>query len=285
MDQVLEVKNISKTFKDICALDNVSMTINKGEIVALIGASGSGKSTLLRTFSGLIDTDKQESEIIVLGQRVQKNGEISRNIRKIRSRVGFIFQKFNLIDRLSVLKNVLVGNVSKMPFWRSLLQIFTKSEKLQAMEALQRVKVAKKAMKKASDLSGGQQQRVAIARAIMQQSEIILADEPIASLDPESSRKVMKILSKLNKKDGTTVIVSLHQVNYALKYCERIIALIDGKIIYDGTSKDISIDMLHEIYGSKFGETGLEEQEEYNTDSSDEHHVDEDQLAKVKAML
>jgi phosphonate transport system ATP-binding protein len=260
MEWAVEVENVSKTFdKGLKALDGVSFKTKPGEMVALIGASGSGKSTLLRHISGLCPSDKTDSAIRVLGQCVQKRGHITRDVRKIRSRVGFIFQQFNLVGRLPVLTNVLVGILSKTPKWRTLLRIFTKPEKLAAMEALSRVDIADKALQRSSTLSGGQQQRAAIARALVHRSKVILADEPIASLDPESSRKVMSVLHKINREDEVTVLVSLHQVEYAFRFCDRAIALKNGRVIFDGPSDAISMDMLREIYGAKFGETGIEE--------------------------
>jgi phosphonate transport system ATP-binding protein len=192
---------------------------------------------------------------------VQKNGAISKNVRTIRARVGFIFQQFNLVGRLPVLTNVLVGLLSQIPKWRSLIRFFTKDEKMEALGALNRVDMTDKALQRSSTLSGGQQQRAAIARTLVHKSELILADEPIASLDPESSRKVMSLLHRINKEDGVTVITSLHQVEYAFKYCSRAVALKNGKVIYDGPSADITRNMLHQIYGAKFGETGIFEEE------------------------
>ena len=286
MNYAVEILNISKTFGKIKALDGVNLNVEKGEIVALIGASGSGKSTLLRHISGLIRSDRNNSYINVFGEKIQFNGNLSKDIRKIRSHIGFIFQQFNLVDRLSLLKNVLVGNLSRMPFWRSWLQVFKNDEKMQAMEALHRVKMSQHAAQRASTLSGGQQQRAAIARAIVQQAEIILADEPIASLDPESSKRVMKLLRKLNKKNGVTVIVSLHQVDYATKYCKRIIALKDGQIFYDGMAEDLTIEKLQDIYGAQFSELSVSD-EDYDEDheSFNESHQHKDKFAKVKAML
>jgi len=286
MSYAISINNISKTFKETKALDNVSMNIEEGDMIGLIGASGSGKSTLLRQISGLITTDKKNSYIKVFGETVQNNGKIGANIRKIRSNIGFIFQQFNLVERLTVMKNVLVGHLSKMPKLRSFLQFFLKREKILAMEALHRVNMSGKAMQRASTLSGGQQQRVAIARAIMQKAKIILADEPIASLDPQSAKKVMKILSNVNHEDNVTVVVSLHQVDYALKYCKKIIALKEGRIVFIGSVKDVTLDILHMIYGEKFSETGFDDDKKHNNNKNDgHHHVEDDNLGKVKAFI
>ena len=218
-DAAVSIKNISKTFgRDFKALRNVSVDIGHGEMVALIGASGSGKSTLLRQISGLISSDADAgSSINVHGQYIQRGGKISADARAIRSKVGMIFQQFNLVGRLSVLTNVLTGNLGRMPRLQGTLGWFSQEQKRKAMQALQRVGIAPQALNRGSDLSGGQQQRAAIARTLVQGARVLIADEPIASLDPSAARRVMDILSKLNRTDEITVIVSLHQVEYALK--------------------------------------------------------------------
>lgn len=267
MTIAIEVTGLSKTFgRNSRALHDVSLAIEKGEMIALIGASGSGKSTLLRHISGLIVADPSStSEIKVFGQPVQAHGKLSSGIRKRRARIGFVFQQFNLVNRLSVIKNVLCGRLATIPWWRSLPHRFSEAERVQAIRALDRVGIAEQAFKRASLLSGGQQQRAAIARSIVQEAEIILADEPIASLDPESSRIIMDILAGLNRTDGTTVVVSLHQVDFAIRYCPRTVALRDGRIIFDGPSKSLNKQMLLELYGSSakelFGASSLEDED------------------------
>ena len=220
-------------------------------MVALIGASGSGKSTLLRNLAGLTVADRASGEVRVLGRTVQKNGVLARDIRHVRSRIGFVFQQFNLVDRLSLLTNVLAGTLGRVPVWRGAMCWFTRAEKKLAIDALALVGIAEYAGQRASTLSGGQQQRAAIARALVQQAEIILADEPIASLDPEASVRVMEILSQINRENGITVIVSLHQVEFALKYCSRVVALRDGRVVYDGSNADLTPDLLREIYNGQ----------------------------------
>jgi len=232
------------------ALDRISLNIEKGEMVALIGASGSGKSTLIRHLIGLTSSDKDTGTVTVLGDTVQDGGYISGSIRKTRARVGVVFQQFNLVSRLSLLTNVLIGFLGSIPTWRGVLGLFTKNEQRIAMQALQRVGLAEYATQRASTLSGGQQQRAAIARALVQHAEIILADEPIASLDPEASRKVMDHLGRINREDGMTVVVSLHQVDYAIRYCARTIALHQGVVVYDGPSTNLTPRLLKELYGS-----------------------------------
>ncbi|MDB5775723.1 MAG: phnC [Herbaspirillum sp.] len=248
----VQIKGLSKTFRGgFTALNQVNLSFNAGEMVALIGASGSGKSTLLRHLSGLTAGDPGSGEIRVDGRSVQKNGVIDRNIRAVRGNIGFIFQQFNLVGRLPVLTNVLTGGLSRMPLWRSCFKIFTAEEKALGLEALVRVGISDHAYKRASALSGGQQQRAAIARSIVQKARVVLADEPIASLDPESARRVMQTLSDINREDGTTVIVSLHQVDVALRFCARTVALNKGRVVYDGPSSALSEQMLRDLYGAE----------------------------------
>lgn len=247
---VIDARSISKTFhKSGRALDKVHLRVESGEMVALIGPSGSGKSTLLRLLSGLVSSDAAPSTIALLDQIVQRNGHIASDIRYIRAEVGFIFQQFNLVGRLPLLTNVLVGMLPRVPLWRSLIRYFTYAEKRHAMQALARVGMAEFATQRASTLSGGQQQRGAIARAMVQQAQIILADEPIASLDPESSRNVMESLAQLNQEDGATILVSLHQIDFAMRYCPRSVALRQGSVVYDGPTTQLTVAKLQEIYG------------------------------------
>ena len=246
---VVQVSRLSKTFcSGRKALSEITLNIEPGQMVALIGASGSGKSTLLRHLAGLTAGDRGAGEIRVLGRAVQRKGTLARDIRQVRSRIGFVFQQFNLVGRLSVLTNVLVGTLGRVPVWRGTMCWFTQAEKQLAMDALELVGMAEYAGQRASTLSGGQQQRAAIARALVQQAEIILADEPIASLDPEASLRVLEILSRINREKGITVIVSLHQVEFALKYCPRVVGLRDGKLVYDGSNADLTPSLLSEIY-------------------------------------
>jgi len=186
-----------------------------------------------------------------MGRMVQKCGCIQRDVRKTRAGMGMIFQQFNLVSRLKVLTNVMLGALGRVPLWRSFLHFFPKDVRHLAHESLARVGIAEKAFHRASTLSGGQQQRAAIARALVQKAKILLADEPIASLDPESSRRVMDILADVNKRDGITVLVSLHQVDYAIRYCPRTIAMKDGRIVYDGPSSALTPAFLCELYGAE----------------------------------
>jgi phosphonate transport system ATP-binding protein len=247
----IKVRGLSKTFKGCKALETVSLDIARGEMVALIGASGSGKSTLLRHLTGLALGDDGDGQVEVLGARVQSGGRLAGDIRRTRARIGFVFQQFNLVGRLSVMTNVLTGSLGRVPLWRSLTGRFTSAERRQALAALERVGIADKAWVRASALSGGQQQRAAIARTLVQQAEVILADEPIASLDPVSSRRVMETLARINAEDGVTVVVSLHQVDFAIRYCPRTIALKAGEVVYDGPSAALTPALLRDLYGSQ----------------------------------
>jgi phosphonate transport system ATP-binding protein len=256
MNDTITIHSLSRTFGANKALDGVNLSIEKGEIVALIGASGSGKSTLLRHIAGLArgDASVPNSRVCVGGRTVQKGGQLARDVRDIRAGIGFVFQQFNLVDRLPVITNVLAGMLHRIPAWRSTIKHFTRDEIRMGIDALARVGMAERALQRASTLSGGQQQRAAIARTLVQRAGVILADEPIASLDPESSRKVMEILSKINREDGTTVVVSLHQVDVAFKYCPRTVALHRGKVVYDGASSALTPALLRELYGAEADE-------------------------------
>lgn len=251
MQTIIRVEKLSKSFNQHQALNAVDLNICSGEMVALLGPSGSGKSTLLRHLSGLITGDKSPgSRVELLGRTVQHEGHLARDIRKSRAHTGYIFQQFNLVNRLTVLENVLIGALGSTPFWRTCFSWFSQEQKQRALQALTRVGMAHFAYQRVSTLSGGQQQRVAIARALMQQAKVILADEPIASLDPESARIVMDTLRDINQTDGITVVVTLHQVDYALRYCERIVALRQGNVFFDGSSQHFDNDRFDHLYRS-----------------------------------
>ena len=252
----LRIQNLNRHFPNgKHALRNINLEIAQGEMVALIGASGSGKSTLLRHVAGLMAADEGAGSCIEInGRCVQREGRIQRNVRDIRSQVGFVFQQFNLVDRLPVMVNVLVGRLHRMPFWRSCLRWFNRQEKTLALEALSRVGISECHAQRASTLSGGQQQRAAIARTLVQGAKVVLADEPIASLDPESSRNVMEILARICREDGCTVVVSLHQVDMAMRFCSRVVALRDGEVVYDGPARSLSPRLLRELYGMQADE-------------------------------
>jgi phosphonate transport system ATP-binding protein len=249
---VASVRDVSKTFGTRKALDGVSVEVGPREMVALIGPSGSGKSTLLRSITGLQSIDAGKGTIEVFGQTVQKNGRVTSGVRAARQKLGMIFQQFNLVGRLSLFSNVMLGALGRLPGWQGTFGVWPSADKARAMQALHRVGVSEYAAQRANTLSGGQQQRGAIARALVQGAKAILADEPVASLDPVSARKVMEILVELNQRDGLGVIVTLHQVDYAIRYCERVIALKAGKVVYDGPSTGLDTKQLIDIYGPEF---------------------------------
>lgn len=254
-DPAIAVRGLRKSFGASVALRDVSLTVRRGEMVALLGASGSGKSTLLRHLSGLHPADAgSESHVQVLGRTVQQGGRLAADVRRTRTRVAMIFQQFNLVDRLPVMFNVLAGALHRLPMWRGLLRRFPAAELQRAFDALAKVGIAPCAWQRASTLSGGQQQRAAISRALVQGAELILADEPIASLDPESSRRVMELLAEVNRELGVTVLVSLHQVDYAFAFCPRTIALRAGEVVYDGPTRALSTTRLRELYGAQTDE-------------------------------
>ncbi|XHR80081.1 MAG: phosphonate ABC transporter ATP-binding protein [Gloeotrichia echinulata GP01] len=244
----IQVTNLSKSFKGKPALKSVSCTITEGEMVALVGASGSGKSTLLRHLNGLQNGDA--GTVAIFGSNLQSDGKLHSKIRSLRSHIGCIFQQFNLVNRLTVIENVLIGNLSRLSVVRSAFHLFTQAEKIQALSALERVGILEQAYKRASMLSGGQQQRVAIARCLVQGAKIILADEPIASLDPESARKVMELLVDLNQQSGITVVASLHQIQMVRSYFNRAVALRAGEVMFDGSTIELNDTKLNELYGT-----------------------------------
>lgn len=245
------VEQLDCTFGRFKALKEINLRVETGEMVALIGSSGAGKSTLLRLIAGLVVGDSHKGSIRVGEQLVQANGVVSRDVRSIRSNIGFVFQQFNLVDRMSLLKNVLVGHLSKMPLYRRLFGIFTYEERLAAMRALRFVGLEDHALQRASTLSGGQQQRAAIARAMVQQAKVILADEPIASLDPESARLVMDGLREMNQRDGVTVLVSVHQIDHAKRSCDRVVALRAGEVYCDCPVAELNDQRVEQLYEKK----------------------------------
>ena len=256
----LEVVGIRKSFvRGVAVLKDVDLVVQRGEMVALIGASGSGKSTLIRSIAALTPIDKvaDKGEIRLFGTPMQAHGRISASAGAVRARVGVVFQQFNLVSRLSLITNVLLGLLGQVPGWRGCLGRFTHEERLRAMRALARVGIETHALKRGSELSGGQQQRAAIARTLLQGAELLLADEPIASLDPNAARRVMDILADLNAREGITVVVSLHQVEYAMRYCPRTVALRGGEVVYDGPSAALTPSFLAELYGAESSELFL----------------------------
>jgi phosphonate transport system ATP-binding protein len=248
-EALVSFSDVSKTYGARRALDGVSARLDRGDMVALIGPSGSGKSTLLRVAAGLVAIDAGAGRIEAFGQTVQSDGRVSDSVRAVRARIGFVFQQFNLVGRLSLFANAALGLLGRVSSIRGLIGLWRPEEKRQVMGALARVGLGDQAGQRADALSGGQQQRAAIARALVQEAEVVFADEPVASLDPVSARRVMELLADLNARDGLSVLVSLHQVDYALRYCRRIIALKDGRIVYDGAKEGLDHAVLVDIYG------------------------------------
>ena len=241
----LKIREITKCFGVVSAVNRVTLDIPQGQMIGIIGRSGAGKSTLLRLINRLLDPNE--------GTICFKDTEVSRlrgrKLLEWRARCGMIFQQFNLVKRLDVLTNVLIGRLSHHGTIPSLFRYFSARERAMAIHALDRVEIADQALKRVDALSGGQQQRVAIARALVQQPEIILADEPIASLDFRSATRVMEILLKINREDGMTVITSLHHLTTARSYCNRIIGMAEGKVVFDGAPSDLTADQICMIYG------------------------------------
>lgn len=245
---MIEFKNVSKVYPNgTVGLDNVNLTIEQGEFVGIIGLSGAGKSTLLRTINRMHDIT--DGELIVNNQEVKnlKGAEL----RHFRRKIGMIFQSFNLVNRTTVIRNVLMAKVPEMSFLRVLFGIFRKEDKLEALQCLDKVGILDKAYIRADQLSGGQQQRVALARTLAQNPEIILADEPVAALDPVTAKQVMNDFKKINKDMNISILINIHHVELALEYTDRIIGIRAGKIVYDGPSKDVTPEVLNTIYAGK----------------------------------
>ena len=240
--------NVSKTYPNgVKGLSHINLTINDGEFASIIGLSGAGKSTLLRYINRL--NDVTEGEITIDGVSLTKAGK--KELRKIRRRIGMISQQFNLVKRSTVQKNVLSGRLGYYSTWKSILGLFSKEDYERTKDALERVDLQDKLHSRCDELSGGQQQRVSIARTLVQQADIILADEPVASLDPVTTQKIMKDLQNINTTLGKTVIVNIHSVELARSFSTRIIALKAGEIVFDGAPEELTDERLIAIYGRK----------------------------------
>ncbi|MBS4175334.1 phosphonate ABC transporter ATP-binding protein [Bacillus sp. FJAT-49736] len=243
---MIEFKNVSKVYPNgTKGLKNVNVKINKGDFVVIVGLSGAGKSTFLRSINRLHEIS--EGEIIINGKSI--TAAKGKSLRHIRRDIGMIFQNFNLVKRSSVIRNVLSGRVAYHSTIRTLLGLFPKQDVELALNALDRVNIQEKAYSRADELSGGQQQRVSIARALAQEAKIILADEPVASLDPFTTRQVMDDLKRINQELGITTIVNLHFVDLARQYATRIIGIRAGEIVYDGPVEEATDEVFSEIYG------------------------------------
>ncbi|WP_124059443.1 phosphonate ABC transporter ATP-binding protein [Vaginisenegalia massiliensis] len=244
---LLEVKNVSKEYvPGVKALSDINFSIQQGEIVSIIGPSGAGKSTLLRCLNRMIDAT--EGEIIFDGVNVLKLKK--QELRNLRREIGMVFQHSNLVDRLTVMENVLHGRLGYTSTIKGMFGIFTKEDKQEAEKIIQMLGLSEQINQRADSLSGGQQQRVGISRALIQQPKLILADEPIASLDPSSSRVIMDYFKDINQQMGITVLLNLHQVDVALKYSDRIIGVNGGKIVFEGLPSQVSQETIQMIYGA-----------------------------------
>lgn len=239
--------NVEKTYANgVKALKNINLTVEQGEFAAVIGLSGAGKSTLIRCINRMHDITG--GSLLVNGVDIAKLSE--REVRRMRRRIGMIFQSFNLVTRVNVLNNVLVSFVPDLPLWRKVTGIFSRQQKIAALTALDKVGILDKAYVRVDQLSGGQQQRVALARTLAQHPDIILADEPIASLDPVTARTVMNDLKRINREMNITIIMNIHHIDFALEYASRIIGIRQGEIVFDGKAQDVDQHVLNLIYGA-----------------------------------
>ena len=245
---IVSLVNVSKTYirGKLVALTDVSFDIGHGEFVVILGPSGAGKSTMLRCINRL--AEPTSGQIFLRGNEITS---APRSLRKARQEIGMVFQQFNLVTRLSVIMNVLSGRLSYRSTWRSLFYSFTREDRVIALECLEMVALGHKAFQRADTLSGGEQQRVAIARALAQRPKLILADEPVASLDPKIARQVLDYLKDVSQRLGISVVCNLHQIDFAREYAERIIGLSQGRLIFDGPPSALTDDILNQIYGSR----------------------------------
>jgi phosphonate transport system ATP-binding protein len=243
---MIKFENVGKTYPNgVQALKGVNLEISDGEFVAIIGLSGAGKSTLLRSINKMHDIT--EGKLFI--DDIEISSIKGKDLRMLRRSIGMIFQSFNLVKRMSVFNNVLTGRVAYHPTFKTLFGLFPKEDKILALESLETMGILEKAFSRADQLSGGQMQRVALARALAQNPKIILADEPVASLDPITTVQVMDDFARINRDFKITIIANMHHVDLALKYATRIIGIKNGEVVYDGPSTDINDDMLVQIYG------------------------------------
>ncbi|WP_342757779.1 phosphonate ABC transporter ATP-binding protein [Kineothrix sedimenti] len=245
---MIEFKHVEKIYPNgVHGLKDVNLQIEQGEFVAIIGLSGAGKSTLIRTINRMHDISS--GMLTVDGVEVMELK--GRGLRQFRRQIGMIFQSFNLVTRTTVLKNVLAARVPDLSWGRALFGIFSKEDKLEALQALDQMNILEKAYMRADQLSGGQQQRVALARTLAQKPQIILADEPVASLDPVTARQVMEDFARINRETNITVLINIHHVELALQYARRVIGIRAGQIVYDGPAGEVTQAVLDEIYENR----------------------------------
>jgi len=248
---ILEFQSVSMKYNNATtALTDISFSVDEGEFLSIIGPSGSGKSTILRCINRLVDAT--QGAIVFDGHLINLAGK--KEIRQVSKKTGMIFQHYNLVNRLSVIENVLHGRLGHKSTMSGVIGYYTEHEKEKAFQIIEKLGLSEQAYKRCDELSGGQKQRVGIARSIMQEPRLILCDEPIASLDPSSSKIIMDHLSNINQTMKITCIVNLHQVDVALKYSKRVIGLTSGRIVYDGPPEQLTKSKIHEIYQSNEGE-------------------------------
>ena len=256
---MLKLESVTKEFGELRAVDDVNLEVPQGQMLGIIGRSGAGKSTLLRMINRLADATSGKIAFQENGTTLDVNALKGQELRNWRTDCAMIFQQFNLVPRLNVITNVLMGRINFSSVLKTLFVMFPSVERAFAIRALDRLDVSAQALQRADTLSGGQQQRVAIARALVQEPKILLADEPIASLDPRNAQIVMDALKTINKDDGITVICNLHTLDTAKKYCDRVVAMKLGKIIFDGHPSELTDEQARDIYMS-----GDEEDEEFS---------------------
>ena len=245
---MIEFKNVTKVYPNgVVGLKNIDLKIEQGEFVAIIGLSGAGKSTLIRTINRMHDIT--EGSLIV--DDIDVMTLKGKSLRRFRRRIGMIFQSFNLVTRSSVINNVLTSMVPDMPWYKTLLGLYTKEQKMAALEAIDKVGILDKAYMRCDQLSGGQQQRVALARTLNQNPSIILADEPVAALDPITAKQVMGDFKRINKEMNISILINIHHVDLALDYADRVIGIRAGEIVYDGPTSAVTQDILDQIYNGK----------------------------------
>lgn len=243
---MVKMKKLTLGYKKEIILSDVDIKVKKGEFIGIIGPSGAGKSTLLMAITGGIKVFSGKFEVLDFDlEKIKK-----KNLVKLREQIGVIFQGYNLVDRLSVLDNVISGMLKDIPLSRAIIKLYKEKEIKKAKEYMDIVEITKHSLKRCDELSGGQRQRVAIARALAAEPKIILADEPVSALDPKSAKKVMEVLKKVNEVYGVTVIANLHHLEYAKEYCDRIIGVNNGRIVFDDSSEKLSDDLVDTIYAS-----------------------------------
>ncbi|MBM7570665.1 phosphonate ABC transporter ATP-binding protein [Aquibacillus albus] len=251
---MIEFKNLSLTYPNgTKGLKNINIKINEGEFVVIVGLSGAGKSTFIRSINRLVTPT--EGDLLVDGENILKHN--GKSLRELRKKVGMIFQNYNLVKRSTVLKNVISGRLGYTGTLKSILNMYSKEDMNMAYENLKRVNIEEKLYSRADELSGGQQQRVSIARVLTQKPNVILADEPVASLDPPTSHQVMTYLRQINKEDKITTIVNLHFIDMAMEYADRIIGMRAGEVVYDGPVSEVTEKTFEEIYGRSIREEDM----------------------------